>query len=292
MVEEINKPVSPGGRLLWLGAGSLAHGFAQLAEAGQWREIIAARRNIERLGPGFTVCAMDFLSDSDGRRLAAMAADAVVVSLTPPARSDDGYRQGYVETSRNIISALQQWQQPPGRVVWVSSTSVYGQNSGESVDETSPTQTTGFSGKRLLEAEALWQASGLPVSVVRFSGIYGPGRNRLLQQVEKGNLGGEIPTYTNRIHQTDCARVIAHLLDDKHDAGVYIGTDDESVLDWTVKSWLAQQLGVAHQVPALPTTVAGKRLSNHKLKGQGFSFAYPSYRHGYPEIIKAYRQRV
>ncbi len=280
---------SASGRLLWLGAGSLAEGFADLTEAGRWREITAARRNVTKLSHRFTPLAVDFSNLQSTQQLVVWPAEAVVVSLTPPARSDEGYYRGYVLVSQHIIAALRRWPQPPKRVIWVSSTSVYGQNQGQQVDENSPTEPVGFSGQRLLEAEHLWRSSGLPVTVVRFSGIYGPGRNRLLQQVLAGKLGAEVPAYTNRIHQQDCCRVIAHLLCDAVTPGVYIGTDDCSVVDREVRTWLAERMGVAAAACAEPEPqYTGKQLSNTKLKATGFEFTYPSFRQGYPAIISAY----
>lgn len=278
------------GHLLWLGAGSLAQEFSRLSTFTRWSYRWGVRRNSSKTPSGFTPLAADFTDTETLACLATCPADHVVVSLTPPQRSDEGYRLGYFEASRNIIDQLSRWPRPPKRVVFVSSTSVYGQDQGESVDESSPTQPPGFSGQRMLQAEQAWQASGWPVTIVRFSGIYGPGRYRLLQQVQSGIVGGQRrPAYTNRIHQTDCARVIAHLLDDGQDTGTYIATDNESQLDVTVRAWLAEQLGGSVVAPTLTESTAGKRLSNKKLRATGFALQYASFREGYPDIVRSFK---
>ena len=64
----------------------------------------------------------------------------------------------------------------PNRLLFVSSSRVYGQQDGEWVDETSPAVATGYSGRVMLEAEQVALNSGIPASIVRLTGIYGPGR--------------------------------------------------------------------------------------------------------------------
>mgnify|MGYP002400673341 CR=1 FL=1 len=81
-------------------------------------------------------------------------------------------RDVYVNGLGNVLAALP----PCDRFLYVSSTSVYGQADGSVVDETSPTEPLGDSGRTVLEAERLLQAL-LPSAIgLRFAGIYGPGR--------------------------------------------------------------------------------------------------------------------
>lgn len=277
-------------RVLWLGAGALAQAFSQLPAAKAWTEIVGVRRNCAGLATGLTPLEADFCEPASLAGLQQCPSDAVVVTLTPGGRSDEQYRAGYVTASHNLVDAIASWPSPPKRVLFVSSTSVYGQNDGQSVDESSITAPTGFSGVRLLEAEQVWRDAGWPLAVVRFSGIYGPGRYRLLQQLQSGQTKQpERPAYTNRIHQTDCARVIAHLLGEAFIEGEFIATDDHSVLDTDVKQWLAKALNTGYEGGSLnAATVAGKRLSNNKLRATGFEFRFPSFREGYPAIIDTY----
>ena len=98
--------------------------------------------------------------------------------------------------------------------IFVSSTSVYGQNAGEWVDEDSPTKPLTFNGKILLQAEQRILAAGSNNTIVRFSGIYGPGRDGLIKRVESGvPIQYSPPYYTNRIHRDDCIGVLAWLLE-------------------------------------------------------------------------------
>src|SRR5690606_11407734 len=162
-------------------------------------------------------------------RLKKETFDAVILTLTPAEHSAESYERAYVETLRSLIPVWQ--ERPPGLVLFVSSTSVYHQESGEWVDETSPTCPDHFSGKTLLKAESLLLETDLPVCIVRFGGIYGPGRDLLLRQVRAGNGGS--PHFTNRIHVQDCAGVLAHLLrchfSGKPLAPVYLACDSTPV---------------------------------------------------------------
>jgi nucleoside-diphosphate-sugar epimerase len=95
------------------------------------------------------------------------------------------------------------------RFLYVSSTSVYGQQDGTWVDETSPTEPTEESGKAAVEAENLLR-SRLPDAVIlRFAGIYGPWRLLRQQAIESGQpLTGDPERWLNLIHVTDGARAV------------------------------------------------------------------------------------
>ena len=66
--------------------------------------------------------------------------------------------------------------------------SVYHQMDGSWVDETSPTEPTSFGGKELLAAENALLSSNVPGTVVRFTGIYGPDRTRMINQSARRRL--------------------------------------------------------------------------------------------------------
>lgn len=219
--------------------------------------------------------------------------EILVITLTPDQRSDDGYRQTYVQSLSNIVRGLARQPWRPRLVLFVSSTSVYGQNDGSRVDESSPAIPTGFSGKRLLEAERLLLSADVGGCVVRFSGIYGPGRRRLLDQVRAGQgCAPEPVAYTNRIHADDCAGVLAHLIDlsarGETLSPLYLGTDCEPAPLHEVQQWLANRLGFpADHLQETPSTrrAGSKRCDNQLLLASGYRFEYPDFRAGYGELI-------
>lgn len=217
--------------------------------------------------------------------------DLVVVSLTPGSFTEEAYRSTYVDVARTISESIGRQQVKPGYVLWVSSTSVYGEGAGEWVDETTPARPKGFSGQCLLQGEREIGVSAVASTVVRFSGIYGPGRNRMIEQVRAGYCAPAEPVqWSNRIHSEDCAGVLHHLaamaMAGNSPAPLYIGTDCEPVPLHDVHQWLAARLGVT----VTPSRDAGaargnRRCCNRLLLDTGYRFRYPTFREGYAELL-------
>ncbi|MBL4827632.1 MAG: SDR family oxidoreductase [Spongiibacteraceae bacterium] len=218
--------------------------------------------------------------------------DYVVVTLTPADFSDEAYQKVYVQGLKNLLALLAQ-KQFSGHLLFISSTSVYHQSDGSWVDENSPVAPTSFSGRRLLEAEQVLEASAIASTVVRFAGIYGPGRRRLIEQVLAGSGCTKQPAlYTNRIHRDDCVGFLAHLVVRHCDGGVldkrYIGVDNKPATLWSVKRWLAAQLGVnADAMECLQQTRrASKRCSNQRMLSSGYQLLHPDYQSGYKKLVQ------
>ncbi|MDX1569049.1 MAG: SDR family oxidoreductase [Xanthomonadales bacterium] len=209
--------------------------------------------------------------------------DALVYSAAPGARSEAGYRDIFLSGQRNLASRVS-----ARRTLFVSSTAVYGQDDGEWVDEASETQPTGFNGRILLEAEhlarELWEES----VVVRFGGIYGPGRDRLIRSVRSGptEVQSEPPHWTNRIHGDDCAAMLEFLLDMETPRPVWAGVDRCPAPRFEVLQWIAERLEVPGPVPvSRPGAGSSKRVRSDRVVEAGFRFAYPDYRAGYGSMI-------
>ena len=129
-------------------------------------------------------------------------------------RSEAGYRSAYLEGLGNLIGALQRQKPPVRRLFFTSSTAVYGQSGGEWVDEDSPTEAGHFRGRLLRDAEQVLLGGPIAGTVVRVGGIYGPGRQRLIDSVRRGEaccFEGP-PRYLNHVHRDDCAGALAHLM--------------------------------------------------------------------------------
>jgi nucleoside-diphosphate-sugar epimerase len=197
-----------------------------------------------------------------------------------------------VQGLQNVLSWLDDYGQTPDRLLFVSSSSVYGQQEGEWVDEHSATVASGYSGQVMLEAEQVALNSGIPASIVRLTGIYGPGREWLLTQVRRGyRVAVEPPLYGNRIHADDAAGLMAFLLQ-AADRGetlqdVYIGVDDAPAPLAEVVAWLREYLGVTDWAEDASVRRTGsKRCSNARAKALGWTPKYPSYREGYAAILE------
>jgi nucleoside-diphosphate-sugar epimerase len=218
----------------------------------------------------------------------------VVIALTAPARSEDEYRRTYVGGVRNVLSAITASGQSP-RVIFVSSTAVYGVNEGTWVDESTPATGPSSTSAVLVEAENLVVAAALESCVLRLGGIYGPGRERLIDQVRSGTA--RIPsasTFTNRIHRDDAAQAIVHLASRQAEMpAVVIGVDEEPAELGDVLRFLAEelQLPAPPQEPTDSAGAASRRLSSSLLRSTGFRFAYPSYREGYRSVLEGVQSR-
>lgn len=275
-------------KLLIIGCGDIGQRLAQQLDPNRY-QVTGLRRHppVDLHHLRYLACDATQSGQLD-RILGNEEFNVIVISMTPAERSDAGYEQAYVQTCRNLVAGLKQYQRQPRLVVFVSSTAVYGQNDGSWVDELSPTEPEGFSGKRLLEAEQVIRQSGFAHCSLRFSGIYGPGRNRLIEQVKQQRAPASTH-YTNRIHADDCAGVLAHVIElqRRQDlAPVYLATDSSPTPMIDVVSWIAGQLGVEDFLsPDAVNERGNKRISNQRLLTSGYALRYPDFRTGYTELI-------
>jgi nucleoside-diphosphate-sugar epimerase len=279
-------------RVLVAGCGYVGSVLAA-SLAAEGHEAFGLRRRPEGLPPGVRPVAVDL---GDREALAAALPpdlDGVVYATAADSREPAAYRRAYVEGLENLLALL---PRPGPRVIFTSSTSVYGQDDGSWVDETSPTEPPSETGRILLEAEAVLATSRRPGASLRLGGIYGPGRTRLLESVRRGEarIPAEPGVFTNRIHRDDAARALDHLLKLPQLGPVYLGVDDEPAELGTVLRWMAGRLGV----PEPPVAAAGegtragrglrtrKRCSNRRLRGSGFDLRHPTFREGYDAILR------
>ena len=260
--------------------------------AAQGHHVRGMRRNSDNL-PGSIKPVKADIHDKDLGDLLPDGLDFIFYTLSSGGGGEAGYRAAYAEGPRNLLEAIDKKGVRPGRIFFTSSTAVYAQTDGGRVDEESPTLPTHYAGRTLLEGERAFLESGHPATILRLSGIYGPGRTRLIDAVRAGKA--EVhegpPRFTNRIHRDDCAGALAHLMKMDAPDEIYVGVDDEPADRRKVLNWLAERLGVpqprvaAGGEPPSPRAAANKRCSNARLKATGYRFLYPSYREGYAEMI-------
>ena len=215
--------------------------------------------------------------------------DAAVSLLAPAGRGETAYRETFATGTGNLLTALAKRPLP---FLFVSSTGVYGQSRGEWVDEDTPPAPTTATGRVLLDAEDAVLAARPDAVVVRFSGIYGPGRTWLVDRVRAGYPVQSVPSsFTNRIHRDDCGRVLAYLLTLRltgQDLPPRIlASDDDPAPLADVAAWIAELLGCPRppDAPRDPEASLNKRCRNERLKGLGYTFLFPSYREGYEDML-------
>jgi nucleoside-diphosphate-sugar epimerase len=277
--------------ILLAGCGDLGT-EAGLRFAAAGHRVVGWRRTPAKLPAEIEGAAAD-LSTADLPPVPADTA-AVVVAVAADSPTEAAYRAAYVDGLSHVLDALARDGVTPRRVLFVSSTAVYGDAGGDWVDEsTTPAPGSSFSGRILREAEDLLltrlHGTSTTAVLLRLGGIYGPGRTRLIDQVRSGSaVIPEDKRYTNRIHRDDAAGSILQLCTMAEEpAPVYVGVDDDPAELGDVLRFLASELGL--DVP--PSGTVGearggnKRCSNALLRGTGFSFAYPTFREGYRDIL-------
>ena len=213
--------------------------------------------------------------------------DSLVFMPTPASRDPAGYKDIFIRGWENVWAGL---KQTPVRTLLVSSTAVFGESNGGIVNEDTLPEPTGFNGRILLEMEQLAATCTDELVVVRISGIYGPGRERLIRlAVSEGlEIQQSPPLFTNRIHRDDAAAVLKHLLQIDTPEALYIASDDLPAPRYEVVEWLAREQGATAPTALTdPHASRGKRVDNRRLRDSGFVMSYPDYRAGYGAVLKA-----
>lgn len=279
-------------RVLIAGCGYVGSALAGLLVA-EGHEVWGLRRSTAALPPGVRPFAADL---HDPATLASLppGLDAVAYTATAGESTDEGYQAAYVDGPRYLLGALREQGQRPRRVLFTSSTSVYGQRGGEWVDEDSPTEPGGFSGARMLDGERVFLDGPFAATVLRLGGIYGPGRTSLVQKVRSGEAEcTPEPSWTNRIHRDDAAGALRHLMTLDAPAPLYLGVDREPAALCDVYHWIAARLGLpgpsvrAGAADGRRRSPGNKRCRSDRLASSGYAFRYPTFREGFGALLDA-----
>ena len=273
-------------RVLMAGCGDLGQRVAALLLA-RGDEVYALRRN----PPAQQDTAVQWLRADLTRAQSIPMLPGGITQLVylpaPDAREEQVYRAVFVEALGHLLQALH--GQSLRRVLFVSSSAVYGEHGEDWVDEDTPPAPLGFNGRVLLEAEHLLSNQPVPSIVLRLAGLYGPGRLQLLERLRAGNAHApRTPAHwSNRIHVDDAAAAIAHLLQLREPQALYLGVDDTPLPLHQLYGELAERVG-APAVPdgPAPAAIGSKKLSNARLRGTGFRLQWPDARAGYASFLK------
>jgi nucleoside-diphosphate-sugar epimerase len=252
---------------------------------------------------GLDAVAADVTDETD---LSAVPdADWVVFAASSGGRGADAAREVYVDGLKTAVDHFGGRDDPPDRLVYTSSTGVYGDHGGDWVDESTPLDPTTDKTRVLAEAERVARERsreyGIDGTVARFAGLYGPDRYRL----ERYLRGPVTAGYLNMVHRDDAAGAVAHLLStDRARDDVVLTVDDEPVHKWRFADWLADRCGLPRpekrskavrladgdlSTPAARRLRTSKRCSNDYLHELGYEFRYPTFREGYRDPIQRRR---
>lgn len=277
-------------RVLIAGCGDLGQAVAARLDHSLF-EIYGLRRSGQQLSGSVDTLQADVTEPASLAVLQDLSPAILLYCVAADAQTDDSYKAHYVDGLRNVLAALKHG--PLQHVFFVSSTRVYGQKSDALLDESVVPVPEDFGAKRLLEAERLLESLDCGTTILRLSGIYGPGRTRMIRLAKTPRHWPAENTWTNRIHRDDAAGFIACMIE--HAAikepvdRCYIVTDSQPVLQYEVLVWLANQFGMDTSGMRVPPSRDGKRLDNRRMLATGFKLAYPDYRAGYKRLIDTER---
>ncbi len=271
-------------RVLIAGAGDVGLRVAhRLRSRGE--EVWALRRGVGGTADDGIHWIQGDLTRPETLRGLPVGISHIVYLPTPDARDEALYRAVFVDGLRHLLDAVDRTALQ--RLVFVSSSAVYGEHGDAWVDEATPAEPPGFNGRVLLEAERYAQTHA-PTVALRLAGLYGPGRLQLIERLRAGTA--RVPRgeahWANRIHVDDAASAIVHLLFLRDPEPLYLGVDDTPLPLDVLYDDLARR--VHAPLPgegAAPAGVGSKRLSNARLRASGFVPQWPDAREGYAALL-------
>lgn len=150
---------------------------------------------------------------------------AAVCYLVPPPG-------GGIKDTR-VMNFLASIKEQPAKVVYISTTAVYGDCGDELVTEERPVSPANHTAKRRCDAEDSFRTwgkeRGVPVVILRVSGIYGPGRIPMQRILSNEPLLNEMEAgYTNRIHAADLAQICLAAIERGEDGDIFNICDGET----------------------------------------------------------------
>ncbi len=285
-------------KLLIVGCGDIAlRALPQLARNYQVFGLVRAAGQAERIAAlGATPLQGDLDLPASLQPL-ALGAD-LVLHLAPPDESGEADQR-----SANLIAALS--PRPPERLVYISTSGVYGDCGGAWVDEDRPMAPQSPRGARRADAErrliAWGQRSGVAVIVLRVPGIYAAERLPLTQ-LKRGApvLRAEDDVYTNHIHADDLAGICATALERGAAGRIYNASDDSEMKMGDYFDLVADRSGLPRP-PRITRAAAeagaispgllsfmseSRRLVNTRMKAElGVRLRYPSVYEGVPQSV-------
>ena len=201
--------------------------------------------------------------------------DAVVYAASTGGGGPEAYALAYDVGVKRALA----WARDVGAqaFVFTSSTGVYRQDDGGLVDEASPVGGAPTA-DAILGGERAVLASGFAKArVLRFGGLYGPGRHHLVDQLRRGDnaIGGRVDHFINYLHRDDAASsVLASIVGGPAGARVYNVGDGQPVAKEALARWIARRLGQPEPVfdpsaPAGPRVAKGGRTQPNRIVATG-----------------------
>lgn len=249
---------------------------------------------------GINALTFDGVIISDALKAELQTVTHLVQSISPA--GDNGGTDVFLDlVGEDLKTALPKLEW----IAYLSTVGVYGDHGGDWVDENTAAKPTSRRSIERLAAEQAWEtaasSAGVPLSILRLSGIYGPGRNSFVN-LQRGTAkrlikGGQV---FNRIRVEDIASACLFLSKEKHQ-GIFNVTDDEPAPPQDLVTYAAELMKVAPpeeqafeeaDLSAMARSFysENKRVSNAKIRALGFAFSYPEYRYSLLQLWESHRR--
>ena len=272
---------------LIIGCGYLGTRVGQRLREGGY-EVHATTRHRERLDPlsrqGFHGILFD-LQNATGHRVFQTRYDAVVYAVAPGRDGDP--RLAFVDGLQACLQSFRALS--PTRLVFLSSTGVYGQDDGSWVDEESAVQPPAVRPRLLVDGEQLVLAAAreqaVPGVVLRLGGLYGPDRSPVdwcrATEWRERLARGSAQAFMNWVHADDAAQAVVLASEGGRAGEIYVVVDNEPIRREEFYGFACERSGAPPLELFSDPEQLGKRCSNKKAREQlGFEPRFPSYREG------------
>lgn len=272
-------------RFLIIGQGAIGKPLADKLAGNPKHKVIGVARS-DRKQTGRAVYLQKDARTLDVNDLHGVTHIAIIV--TPSSSTVSGYQDSYLaicEHLSNLAKNHQQIRQSLAQVLFLSSTSVYGENAGEKIDENTQALPTKPTAQILRQAEQiLSNAFGDKAIIVRASGIYGKQRLRLVRQASIAHQDGVLANqWTNRIMDTDLIAVLERILLLDLPKSLYLATDYCPATNDEVLGYIAS---LTHNPPPkiIDAPQAGKKIIANIPKAW---LAFADYQAGYRFVVQS-----
>jgi nucleoside-diphosphate-sugar epimerase len=286
-----------GRRLVVFGCGYIGSEVARQATA-RGMEVTALTRNEAKAAAlraaGMEVVVEDIASHTWHARITGRA-DFVLNCVSSGGGGLEGYRHSYFGGMESMLTWARE-RGPIGTIVYTSSTSVYAQGEGATVDETRAVGGSERADVLVAAERRLRENAGACARwfVLRLAGIYGPGRHHLLDQVRLGTIAGRGEHRLNLAHRDDitaaiwaCFGALPAVANE-----IFNVADDAPTPKDEITRWLAGRLGIAFPgfsgEPAVGRRIVtpDRVIENGKLKAMlGWQPHFATFRHGYENLL-------
>ncbi len=230
----------------------------------------------------------------------------VINCVSSATNTIQGYKKSYIDGQNSIAEWISNGH--IDKCIYTSSTSVYPQNEGEIITENSPTNYAIGTGEIILESEKI--LSNLDkkylntLYILRLSGIYGPNRHYLLDQLKQGKneFEGSCEHFLNLIHRDDICSAIWSLINSNISVSdeVFNLSDNNPFTKKYVINWLAEKVGcespkfnfennlesVTHRINKSKSNPKNRIISSDKIQKMiNWQPAYKNFMEGYNSIL-------